>query len=132
MKIDWEEVERLSDFFSYFTEEYLSKTPCRVSPHQLISWIHKGEKVIIVDIRTPTEMGLIGFTYPQTLKIPMNELFKRENIEKLAQYEDYKIVVACRAGVRSLVATAFLRRVGFNNAYSLHGGIIAFAEAVKC
>ncbi len=132
MKIDWAEVERLKDFFSFFTSEYLAKQPCRVKPSALLHWIRKREKVLIVDIRTPEETSLVGFTYENTLRIPMNRLFKRENIEKLASYGDYKIVVACRAGVRSLVATAFLRRVGFENAYSLEGGIIAFTQEVRC
>jgi len=132
MVIDWSEVEKLKDFFSFFTSDYLAKRPCRVKPHILVDWIKKGEKVLIVDIRTPEETSLIGFTYEKTLKIPMNQIFERENIEKLASYSDYKIVVACRMGLRSLVVTAFLRRIGLNNVYSLDGGIISFAQEVRC
>ncbi len=132
ISVDWNEVEKLSSFFSYFTEEYLRERPCRVSPERVLRWIKEEEKVLLVDIRAPAETALVGFTYPNTLRIPMNELFKRENIEKLASYEGWKVVIACRAGVRSLVATAFLRRVGLKNTYSLEGGIIEFTRAVRC
>ncbi len=132
MNIDWNEVEKLKGFFSFFTSDYLAKRPCRVKPHTLLDWIKKGEKVLIVDIRTHEETSLIGFTYEKTLKIPMNQIFERENIEKLASYSDHKIVIVCRMGLRSLVVTAFLRRVGLNNAYSLEGGIISFAQEVRC
>jgi len=132
--IDWKEVENLKGFFSFFTSDFLRKKPCRVRPEKVIEWIKENQKAVIVDIRTSEETSLVGFTYEGSLKIPMNQLFERENIETLKDYENrgYKIVVACRSGVRSLVATAFLQRVGFRNVYSLEGGIIAFAEAVKC
>jgi rhodanese-related sulfurtransferase len=132
MAVDWKEVENLKGFFSFFTSQYLSKRPCRVKPHTLVEWIKRGEKVTLVDIRTPEEKALIGFTYKNTLDIPMNRIFERENIEKLASLSDHKIVVACRVGLRSLVVTAFLRRVGLGNVYSLEGGIVAFAQEVKC
>ena len=132
MAVDWKEVENLRGFFSFFTSQYLSKRPCRVKAHTLVEWIKKGEKVTLVDIRTPEEKALIGFTYKDTLDIPMNQIFERENIEKLASLSDHKIVVACRVGLRSLVVTAFLRRVGLENVYSLEGGIVAFAQEVKC
>jgi len=132
--IDWKEVENLKGFFSFFTSDFLRKKPCRVRPEKVIEWIKENQKAVIVDIRTSEETSLVGFTYEGSLKIPMNQLFERENIETLKDYENrgYKIVVACRSDVRSLVATAFLQRVGFRNVHSLEGGIIAFAEAVKC
>ena len=132
MAVDWKEVENLKGFFSLFTSQYLSKKPCRVKAHTLVEWIKRGEKVTLVDIRTPEEKALIGFTYKDTLDIPMNQIFERENIEKLASLSDHKIVVACRVGLRSLVVTAFLRRVGLENVFSLEGGIVAFAQEVKC
>ena len=131
-QLDWREIENLKGFFSLFTFDFLREKPCRVKADEVVRWIKENQKVVILDIRTPEETSLVGFTYERTLKIPMNELFEEENIKLLSQYVDYKIVVACRSGVRSLVATAFLQRVGFRNVYSLEGGIIAFAEAVRC
>ncbi len=131
-QLDWKEIENLKGFFSLFTSDFLREQPCRVKADEVVKWIKENQKVVILDIRTTEETSLVGFTYRETLKIPMNALFEEENIKLLSQYGDYKIVVACRSGVRSLVATAFLQRVGFRNVYSLEGGIIAFAEAVKC
>ena len=130
MNIDWNEVEVLEKFFSNFSAQVLAQHPCRIDVGTLLNWLYSGQKVLILDIRTPNEYRTVKLTLENSLWIPMNELFKRENIKKLTQYGDHKIVVACRSGVRSLVATAFLQRVGFRNVYSLEGGITAIVSAV--
>jgi rhodanese-related sulfurtransferase len=130
MDIKWNFLEEVNKFFEQLTPEVIAKRPCRVNPETVLNWIYSDQKVLIVDIRTPNEQSFIGFTYPHVLNIPMNELFNRKNIEKLLQYGDWKIIVACRAGVRSLIATSFLRYLGFNNVYSLEGGISYFAQIV--
>jgi len=130
MEINWELLEGINNFFEQLTPEVLAQHPCRISPETVLNWIYSGQRILIVDIRTPNEQDFVGFTYPHVLKIPMHEFFKRENIEKLLQYGDWKIVIACRAGVRSLIATAFLRFLGFNNVYSLEGGISYFAQVI--
>jgi rhodanese-related sulfurtransferase len=130
MDIKWNLLEEVNKFFEQLTPEVIAKRPCRVNPETVLNWIYSDQKVLIVDIRTPNEQSFVGFTYPYVLNIPMNELFNRKNIEKLLQYGDWKIIVACRAGVRSLIATAFLRYLGFNNVYSLEGGISYFAQIV--
>ncbi len=130
MKLDWEKIGEINDFFKNLTPQVIANRPCRINPEQVLDWIYSGKKVLIVDIRTPNEMEFVSFSYPHTLKIPMHKLFERENIEKLLRFKDWKIVIACRAGVRSLMATAFLRFAGFNNVYSLEGGITYFAQIV--
>jgi rhodanese-related sulfurtransferase len=39
------------------------------------------------------------------------------------------VVLVCRSGRRSLVAAEYLQTVGFGNARSLSGGMIAWAAA---
>jgi rhodanese-related sulfurtransferase len=131
MPIDWEEAARLADFLQFFTRRVIQKHRCGISAETLIEWIEKGEPVAIVDVRTPEEMKVAGFTYPDTLKIPLDRLFERENLKRLEQLGDKKIVIACRSGQRSLVAAAFLQRIGFNNVYSLHGGLIDLVQKLK-
>jgi rhodanese-related sulfurtransferase len=130
MQIDWEKLEEINGFFKNLTPQVIAQKPCRINPEQVLNWIYSGQKVLIVDIRTPNEMEFVSFSYPHTLKIPMHKLFEEENIKRLLQYSDWKIVIACRAGVRSLIATAFLKFAGFNNVYSLEGGIAYFTQIV--
>jgi len=130
-QIDWDEVTKLNQIFSGFSQEFLSKKPCRVHPNEVIEKINNNEKILIVDIRTKYEQGCVGYTLPNSLHIPMNELFQKESIEKLAKYSDYEIVLSCHRGFRTLVATAFLQRIGITNVKSLEGGIVEFALNIK-
>jgi rhodanese-related sulfurtransferase len=61
----------------------------------------------------------------------MDELFKKESIKKLSEYSNYEIILSCHRGFRTLVATAFLQRVGIINVKSLEGGIAEFALSIK-
>ncbi len=130
-QIDLKEVEILNKMFSNFTEEYLAKKPCQVKPEKLLEWIENNEKILIVDIKTPKEVMLIGFTHTDSIHIPMHTLFEKENLEKLANSNYEKIVLVCRSGHRSLIATAFLKRVGFDNVFSLEGGIIELVQHIR-
>ncbi len=131
MQIDWKEVEILNQMFSNFTEEFLAKKPCQVKPETLLEWIENNEKVLIVDIKTPKEVLLVGFTHTDSIHIPMHTLFEKENLEKMANSDYEKIVLVCRSGQRSLVATAFLQRIGFKNVFSLQGGIIELVQHIR-
>ncbi len=129
--IDWKEVETLNKMFSNFTEEFLAKKPCQVKPDELINWIEDNKKILIVDIKTPKEVMLVGFTHTDSIHIPMHTLFEKDNLEKLANSDYEKIVLVCRSGHRSLIATAFLKRIGFENVFSLEGGIIELVQHIR-
>ncbi len=131
MQIDWKEIENINNMFSNFTEEFLSQKPCQIKADELLKWIENDEKVFIVDIKTEKEVLLVGFTHTDSIHIPMHTLFEKENLEKLSNENYDKIVIACRSGQRSLVATAFLQRVGFKNIFSLAGGIVSLVETIR-
>jgi len=127
--IDLKEVEILNQMFSNFTEEFLAKKPCQIDAVTFLEWI-ENEDILVVDIKTPKEVLVVGFTHTNSIHIPMHELFKKENIEKLAN-ANKKIVTVCRSGQRSLVATAFLQRIGIKDVFSLQGGIIDLVQHIK-
>ena len=130
--LDYKEIENLDKMFSNFTEEFLRNKPCQVNPKQVIKWIEDDEDILIVDIKTHKEVSIVGFTHTDSIHIPMSDLFKKENIEKLLQAQNKKIVIVCKSGFRSLVAAAFLQRVGFKNIFSLRGGIVEFVKEIEC
>ncbi len=127
--IDLKEVEILNQMFSNFTEEFLAKKPCQIDANTFLEWI-ENEDILVVDIKTQKEVLVVGFTHANSIHIPMHELFQKENIEKLAN-ANKKIVTVCRSGQRSLVATAFLQRIGIKDVFSLQGGIIELVQHIK-
>ena len=126
--IDWELAKKYDAIFSQLDQETLTKSPCRVTPKQVLEMIKKGEDIVLLDIRTKPEQSIVGLTFKNSLNIPMDELFKEENLKKLPK--DKKIIVVCHSGARAIAVTFALRSLGFNNAYALKGGIAALADYV--
>ena len=122
---DAELAKRLDELLSQLPP-HIKQTPCEVDSKMLFDMMHKKEPFVILDIRTPQEMAIIGITWKDTLRIPMHEVFKEENLKKLPK--DKKILVLCHGGVRSQAVTLALRALGFMNAYNYEGGITALAR----
>lgn len=59
--------------------------------------------------------------------VPEKQLAER--MKELEKFKDRPLIVVCRSGARSAVAVQVLRRDGFNEAVSLHGGIGAWGQA---
>ena len=125
---DAELAKRLDAMFSQMTPEVLKQKPCQIDANQLFEMIKKKEDFVILDVRTPQEQSITGITWKNTLNIPMHEVFKPENLNKLPK--DKKIVVICHSGDRAAAVVTGLRAVGFNNAYQFKGGIKELADRV--
>ncbi len=125
---DAELAKRLDAMFSQMTPEVLKQRPCQIDANQLFEMIKKKEDFVILDIRTPQEQSITGITWKNTLNIPMHEVFKPENLNKLPK--DKKIVVVCHTGDRAAAVVTGLRAIGFNNAYQFKGGIKELTGAV--
>ncbi len=125
---DAELAKRLDAMFSQMTPEVLKQRPCQIDANQLFEMIKKKEDFVILDVRTPQEQSITGITWKNTLNIPMHEVFKPENLNKLPK--DKKIVVVCHTGDRAAAVVTGLRAIGFNNAYQFRGGIKELADKV--
>ena len=90
--------------------------PDDVEPAALAERMRRGETVVLLDIREPWEVSLARIDGSQLL--PMNEL--PTAVEKLDK--DQAVVLYCHHGVRSSMASDWLRFQGFR-AQSLAGGI---------
>ena len=82
------------------------------------------EDVLFLDVRTSQEFNYDG-SIKNALLIPVNVLEKK--ITLLEYYRDKKIIVYCRSGRRSRLATEFLKKNHFN-AINLDGGYLAWEE----
>jgi rhodanese-related sulfurtransferase len=86
---------------------------------QFYEMIQKEKDVIILDVRTPQEYqeGHIS----NAINIPVQIL--GQQLDKLKNFKDKKILVYCRSGHRSAIASQILDRAGFKNVHNLKGGL---------
>ncbi len=93
-----------------------------VEAQTLYEWLEGGQKVKLIDVRTPGEVaqGVIeGYEFVPMHLIPMTPI---------ELDDDEKLVIYCRSGARSAQVCMFLAQQG-REAYNLRGGIIAWASA---
>jgi rhodanese-related sulfurtransferase len=113
-------------FFASFEEQQVPKAMHLIPPEKLVEAMKKGEELVLLDVRTRREQSVVGVTYPGTLHMPMNEVFKPENLAQIPN--DKKVVVTCQAGVRCSVIATALRNIGFENVYATKGGLAALVN----
>lgn len=102
----------------------LLKGGCKVAPEDVLKALAAGkEKITLLDVRTPAEAKVVALSHPSALHIPMDKLFKPENLARLPK--DGRILVVCHSGNRAAAATALLNAAGFGNASYVNGGLIA-------
>ena len=85
----------------------------------------KYPNLIILDVRNPPEYNL-GHLYDAIL-IPYDEL--EEKIHEIEVYKNTEIIVYCKSGYRSQLASEILVEDGFIKVYNMHGGILAWIDA---
>ena len=92
-----------------------------IKPDKFVQQVRAGKEYVTVDIRTPNQTRFFTGNLPGHLVIPMNELFKHEQLAKLPN--DKPIVVLSKSGgtCAAAVGTA-LRDVGFKDTFVLKGG----------
>lgn len=115
------------EFFSTFEEKMVPKELHRV-PVEKLTEMMKEKQVVLIDVRTRAEQQLIGLTYKDTLSMPMNEVFRPENLAKIPT--DKKVVVTCHKGLRCTIIALGLRHIGFDNVYSAKGGLLELMKYV--
>lgn len=84
----------------------------------------RGERFTLLDVREPHEWKISEL--PGSVKIPLGTL--PQSLDKVAK--DADVVVYCRSGARSAQAVEFLRKMGYDRARNLAGGINRWAEVV--
>lgn len=88
---------------------------------QAIQMINQG-KTMILDVREPVEFA--SGHMRDAKNIPLKELPAR--LAELEKFKSKPVIVVCASGVRSAKAAAQLKNAGFNQAYSLTGGLTAW------
>lgn len=84
--------------------------------------IDSGESLHLLDVRQPEEHE--EFNIGGTL-LPLSQIqsMQTEDIEDL---KDAEIICYCKSGNRSMMASVFLKQIGFSNVKNMVGGIEAY------
>jgi len=116
-------------FFSPYSGKATGKSLQMVSPEAFNKAVDGKKNWFVLDVRTPNETRVYGITAFDGMTVPMNEVFKKENIEKLP--ENRKIVVVCSTGLRANSIATALRHSGYTDTFILRGGTNALVNYLK-
>jgi hydroxyacylglutathione hydrolase len=82
----------------------------------------KAAMPLLLDVRDIDEFKVDGLA--TALNIPLRQLPKR--LTELEAFKNQEVVVICKAGNRSSLATSYLLSLGWNKALNLRGGMDAY------
>lgn len=93
-----------------------------LTPRELNSRLRNGDALRVIDVREYPEYAAARIEGARL--IPSAEIAKRaQELDR-----DEPLVVVCRSGRRSAMALENLRKIGFNNAVQLEGGMDAWEK----
>jgi len=97
-----------------------------MTPRELAALRNDKGKILIVDVREPAELLMIG-AIEGVVNIPVGQLALRA--EELPADKSTPIVCVCQSGGRSLEATHYLQQLGYSNVRNLAGGTGAWMKS---
>ncbi|MFA6541568.1 MAG: rhodanese-like domain-containing protein [Bacteroidota bacterium] len=103
----------------YIAAQQTVQSPAAISVQETLEALQKDSSIVLLDVRTPQEH--LGERIKNSPLIPVQELENRT--DELLRYKNQKIIVYCRSGHRSGIATEILTKRGFH-AVSMEGGIL--------
>ncbi len=100
-------------------EQFCGVNGKEITVEELKEKIRLKEDIQIIDVREPEEYSARNIN---ALLIPLKDLGRRLDLIR----KDVPVIVHCQSGIRSKKAIDLLHDKGYNNVYSLKGGIAAF------
>ena len=103
------------------------ETGKHISPETLHNWFEDDEDFTVVDMRNDYEV--ISGKFEKTRHPGMHTFREiQDDVEKIKDLKDKKVVAVCTGGIRCEKATGFLKKQGFSNVHQLEGGIHRYIE----
>jgi rhodanese-related sulfurtransferase len=93
-----------------------------VSPQQLMELSNRGERINLIDVRTPAEFGEVHVDFARN--VPLDRLDPKQIAADHAQHAG-PIYFVCRSGGRSKTACEQMIAAGVNDVISVEGGTTA-------
>lgn len=93
-----------------------------ISVEELKQIIDFGEKITLIDVRTPQELtrGEIN----GAINIPLD--FLESEIENKVKDKNTNVYLYCLSGARSLIAEQIMERKGYKNVFNVLSGLLAW------
>ena len=104
----------------------------QISVDALAARLHSQDPFVLLDVRENWELQRAAIKDPRLQRKPMSQL-SREGLAGLpagAQSRDAEIYVLCHLGPRSDQVTGWLVSQGWSRAFSVSGGIDAYARKI--
>ncbi len=98
-----------------------------ITPRQLYSRLQQGEKLHLLDVRTPAEHAEIHV--PDVQLAPLDRLVAAESASVKGFAKDQPVFLLCRSGARSKLAAERLENSGYEQCCVVEGGTVAWSEA---
>ncbi len=92
-------------------------SPETISADVLAARLQSGEKVLVVDVRTPAEFA--SGHLPGAINLPHANITGDEEV--LRQWKEQPVMLYCRSGRRASAAAAVLEEKGFRRLEQLQG-----------
>ncbi len=98
-----------------------------IFPWDLVDRMEANPDLLLLDIREPYEFDAVhirgSLNVPRGILETACEWDYEETIPELVNARDREVVVACRSGNRSVLATHVMQQMGYNNVVSLKTGV---------
>lgn len=124
---DTAQADKLQNFYSHFTHKACANSKLFIEGDEVMKLIRDNAKVTLLDVRTVGEHSVVSIGLKNSLFIPIESLFKAENLKKLPL--DQPILIVCHSGVRALLAAAGLKQIGIKDVRVVKDGIAGLAKA---
>lgn len=95
-----------------------------ITPEELKARLDNGETINLLDVREDHERAEFNIGGKH---IPIDKI-QTMQFEDIEDWKDEEVVVYCRSGNRSGMASLFLEQVGFKNPVNLVGGMLAWQD----
>jgi rhodanese-related sulfurtransferase len=93
-----------------------------ISSNEAIALHNKG--ALVLDVRSAEEFASGHIV--EARNIVLDKL--ADNLDAIKKYRDKAVIVCCESGARSSQATRLLKAQGYQNVYSLSGGLAAWRQ----
>ena len=109
-----------------FGEQVLhTDDPPEITPEELFEMMKNGEKLLLIDTRTPEEYSRA--TMPNSINIPNGELINR--VPQLDKEFDGQIIIHCGGRTRSIIGASLMHTLGYKDIISLKDGTMGWLLA---
>lgn len=81
-----------------------------------------AQGAVLIDVREEYEIEELAFKMDNQVQVPMSTI----QLEHYAIPKDKEIIIACKAGIRSVQVADYLVQIGYDDAkvFNLEGGLV--------